>query len=147
MVTSRRSRWLRLGRCHTWPNTKFRMPATGWCRHEVDVAEVLLAPAEPRFRVGWPQRVVAEHGPRRHVLAALAVHAGPLHPDRGIHLRRLRPSAVHREVQRELTHLLACEVAAGERGIDVVVDRSGRVGRADARQRDQATVASREPGT
>ena len=45
-------------------------------------------------------------------------------------------------MERELEQLLEREVAARERCIDVIGDRSRRIGGADAGERDQAPVTT-----
>ena len=108
-VMIRRSWRDKSGRFHTWPNTKFKMPAWlyGVSRgrgHEVDVAELLLATGQPLLPVVRSERVDTELGPPWGWLATLTVDPGPL-SHVTLERRSLRPAAVDGELQHELEHL------------------------------------------
>jgi len=85
------------------------------------------AAAQPLLVIGGSEGFGRQRRPRSGRLAALAREAGPLRADRGLDLRRLRPAAVDREVQRELEQLLEREVAARQREVRQVGGHRGRM--------------------
>ena len=105
--------------------------------------EALLTSLESLFRI---HAAVPRHEARlrRLDLATFAADADVLRPHDLIEERRLGPAAVDREVEDELLHLVECEVATVHRRVHVSLDRSDRIGGADARQRDQPAIASTE---
>src|SRR4029077_8815457 len=80
-------------------------------------------------------------------LAPLLLHTRPRLADVHLEVRRLGPTAVHREGHHPPERLADGELAAFERGVHLFDDRLGRTREADARDRHQTPFATAQAVT
>ena len=145
-VTSRRSFMPSPGRSHISPKTKFRMPAPEYGLSRIGANGMQLMSlndcspvSQPFFRVARRDQRQQWFG-RRHGLPALAVDAVPLLVDHDVEAGRLRPAAVHREMQDGFPHFGDGDITAVQCRIHVIPQRLFRVGRRHARKRDEPAI-------
>ena len=145
-VISRRSFIPRPGRSHISPNTKFKMPAPEYGLSRIGTNGMQLmslndcSPAGSRSSGSLGVTSGNSGSGGGAVSPALAMDAVPLCVDDHVEARRLRPSAVHREMQDGFPYFGDGQVTAVQGRIDVIPQRLFGVGRRHAWKRDEPAI-------